>query len=384
MKVNAENDSLEVDKLLIDLDLGNLQGYEFKSVRGRGRRGVVCHYQTKDGEEVAVKFLIAPPDQNIVDNFRNEVAGLALNSKVLRDSRGSRVIPKPLSDVLKHPKYPVFYFLMDYVEGRTLKEIYDSQRLTGSPFDPWASIDLMARIAFALVSFHALGWVHMDLNMGNIMIKSKYQVDEGEGRVTSSGISILDLGYARNSFELLWDDPEVLGRKPFFLFKPFGDPYLSALELLQDPSKATHQADAFTLGAIFYLLLTGEYPFQAASFKELVEKKAEAVFDDVVTGDGKLDIFLRHFFRRQLSPNPGSRFHVGQIRTMMEDLRFRRTHEMGEDFIRTYFAYGGAVMRCVHCLGIMHPVLTHGGDRCPRCGFTVQPGDGWLDWRINS
>lgn len=381
------DDSEEILQFLVDLGLSEIERpevgqYRLHSVIGKGQKGVLCRYVNDHADEVAVKFLIVPSDQRALNLFENEAKALAAASAEMEKipGLGGSNVPRAYSDVIKHPKYPIYYFFLEYIHGTTLRELVS---LNTPSWDPWTSIDCIGRLACALVKFHALGWIHMDLNFGNIMIQpeSEYKTEYKEKKTISSpAVKILDLGNAINYFERLPELWEIHGRKHEFPFKPVGDTNLSALELFLDPKQATPMADAFTVGTIFYYLLTSHYPYRARSFGELMEKKRRGVFEPVITESKPLNDFLLTFFKRVLSPNPDHRFNVNQIRRMMEDIKFRFVHKRNNDFLKLYFTHGGEIFSCIKCGTNMRPNLTHFGQQCPHCYYTIRVDDNWDNW----
>ena len=70
------------------------------------------------------------------------------------------------SGVYDGPDGPRPYLVLEYIEGRTLREVMES----GGPVEPDAALTLLAAVADALDYAHRMGVVHRDLKPENIMV----------------------------------------------------------------------------------------------------------------------------------------------------------------------------------------------------------------------
>ena len=133
------------------------------------------------------------------------------------------------------------FLILEYVEGQNLR-----QRLR-QPL----SLDEFFAIAFqcaeALVSAHRHGIVHCDIKPENIMLSSAGQV------------KILDFGVAKHLPRS--DQSSTVDRAGTFAGTPA---YMSPEVLLEQAPDG--RADIFSLGVVFYEVLTGQHPFLAGSF----------------------------------------------------------------------------------------------------------------------
>src|SRR5882724_10665775 len=133
------------------------------------------------------------------------------------------------------------FLILEYVEGQNLR-----QRLR-QPL----SLDEFFRIAMqcaeALVSAHGHGIVHCDIKPENIMLSS------------AGKIKILDFGVAKHLPRS--DQSSTVDRAGTFAGTPA---YMSPEVLLERVPDG--RADIFSLGVVFYEVLTGQHPFLAGSF----------------------------------------------------------------------------------------------------------------------
>ena len=148
---------------------------------------------------------------------------------------------------------PFFFLLMEYVEGVNLR-----QAMQAAPFPPEKALALVPRICEALQFAHDEGVLHRDIKPENILIDAR-------GRV-----KLADFGIAKLIGDTAADPPgatrltSVAGEATLVM----GTPRYMAPEQRATPSAVDHRADIYSLGVVFYELLTGhtpEAPFQPPS-----------------------------------------------------------------------------------------------------------------------
>jgi len=131
---------------------------------------------------------------------------------------------------------------MEYFPGGTLAEII-AGGLTGRQ-----AVSLLAQAANALREIHNHGIIHRDIKPGNLMARA------------DGSIALADFGIAKR----LGDD---FGRTR--QGELYGTPYYISPEQIET-SPATAQSDIYSLGIIFYEMLTSKRPFEAESVSELI------------------------------------------------------------------------------------------------------------------
>jgi serine/threonine-protein kinase len=139
------------------------------------------------------------------------------------------------------------YLVMEYVGGRTLREMLESCELSLPEI-----LNVFSQVCDALVEAHAAGIIHRDLKFENIMLR---RLEDGRPHVT-----ILDFGVAK----LLTRNDSVTrsGEVP-------GTPGIIAPELV-DAASPSPQSDLYSLGILLFTALSGSAPFAAENEFELM------------------------------------------------------------------------------------------------------------------
>ncbi|AUM11671.1 protein kinase domain-containing protein [Ketobacter alkanivorans] len=127
------------------------------------------------------------------------------------------------------------YFVMDYVEGLTLKDALKTQKLSDR-----RKLRIIMQIAKALGYAHKNNVIHRDIKPGNILLDK-----EGNARV-------VDFGIARLS-----EDTEVSIREESMTV---GTPAYMAPEQRRGAAFTSSASDIYSLGVIMYLMLASKLP----------------------------------------------------------------------------------------------------------------------------
>jgi serine/threonine protein kinase len=131
----------------------------------------------------------------------------------------------------------LYYFLMEFVDGTDLRHIIQAGELASEQ-----ALAIVPQVCEALHYAHKKGIVHRDIKPENILLDK-----EGE-------IKIADFGLAR-----LLDKPT----SAYTLTQSgqrMGTPHYMAPEQIEHPQEVDHRADIYSLGVVFYEMLTGELP----------------------------------------------------------------------------------------------------------------------------
>jgi eukaryotic-like serine/threonine-protein kinase len=180
------------------------------------------------------------------------------------------------------------YFVLEFVEGKTLRAVLDS-----GPLPVQHVFHFGMQIAEAKAYAHGAGILHRDFKCSNIMVTPTGRiklVDFGLARLIEEERTRQDNGSHSSSQEIGW----LVGTLPYM-----------APELLHG-EKATTQSGVWSLGVILFEMLTGELPFSGQSPFELGM--------EIMTGPGKqlpthIPAGLRGIVQRCLSRDKECRYY---------------------------------------------------------------------------
>ncbi len=150
-----------------------------------------------------------------------------------------------------------FYLLMEFVDGVNLRQAMAAGRFTATE-----ALALVPRICEALQYAHDEGVLHRDIKPENILL-------DGRGRV-----KIADFGIAKMLGET---QP---GGTLTASGASLGTPHYMSPEQIEHPSEVDHRTDIFSLGVVFYEMLTGELPlgrFGPPSAKSAVDRRVDEI-----------------------------------------------------------------------------------------------------------
>jgi serine/threonine protein kinase len=131
-----------------------------------------------------------------------------------------------------------YYFIMEYVDGMSLWQMEQARK----PLAPEEALAIIPKICDALQYAHDEGIVHRDIKPGNILVDKK-----GRVKIADFGIAKL-MGQQPQDFKLT-QSKMMLGTLQYM-----------APEQFEDPQKVDHRVDIYSLGVVFYEMLTGELP----------------------------------------------------------------------------------------------------------------------------
>jgi WD40 repeat protein/tRNA A-37 threonylcarbamoyl transferase component Bud32 len=220
-------------------DFPDIPGCEILSELGRGGMGVVYKArQIRLNRLCALKMIL--PGKHTGAEFRTRFLAEAETIARLRHPNVVQIFG--LGYYEGRP-----YFEMEYIEGGSLAE-----RLDGTPCAPRYAARLVAVLARAVGDAHRLGIVHRDLKPANVLM-----IDDDTPKV-------VDFGLAKSL-----EGESNLTQSGVF----FGTPSYAAPEQVEGLTKTVGPAaDIYALGAIFYQMLTGRPPFQAATVLQTLQQ----------------------------------------------------------------------------------------------------------------
>ena len=213
--------------------------YEVGEVLGRG--GMAAVHVGRDarlGRTVAIKMLRSDlaRDPSFQARFRRE----AQSAAALNHPAVVAVYDSGEEHVEGGDGVPVPYIVMEYVEGRTLREAITR----GQSLDWHEALRITSGVLAALGYSHRAGIVHRDIKPANVML------------TPSGDVKVMDFGIARaiaDSSATMTQTQAVIGTAQ----------YLSPEQARGETVDA--RSDLYSAGCLLYELLTGRPPFVADS-----------------------------------------------------------------------------------------------------------------------
>ena len=213
-------------------------GYEVLEKVGSG--GMASVYRAKrdaDGKTVALKI---PMEQYVADakfirrfHREAEVAQRLDHENIVR--------------TFEHGSIGTKHFMaMEFVDGRSLESYVESGEITAD-----LSVEAMKSVVKALQHIHSVGIIHRDIKPANIMIIKDGLVPGDTPRLKPGAVKLMDFGIAGG---------KILSRLTMTGAR-VGTPIYMSPEQARG-LKIDHRSDIYSLGLVFYEMLTGQTAFK--------------------------------------------------------------------------------------------------------------------------
>jgi len=266
--------------------IGRVFDDRYEVVRKLGSGGMADVYLANDrllGRQVALKVLSGrySHDAQFVERFRREASSAAgLNH------------PNIVQIYDRGEAEGTYYIAMEYLEGRSLKEII----LKYAPLNPDLLVSISVQIVEALRFAHRRDVIHRDIKPQNIIIDS-------DGRVKVTDFGIARAGNASTMTEV----GSILGTAH----------YLSPEQAQGQQVEAA--SDLYSLGVVMYEMATGKLPFDADNPVSIAMQHVheQPVSPRSVVPD--IPENLEAVILRALGKRPTERYLTAQA--MLDDLR---------------------------------------------------------------
>ena len=253
-----------------------------RSIGEGGMANVYLGYDTILDRNVAIKILRGDlsNDEKFVRRFQRE----ALSASSLAHPNIVEMYDVGEDDGL-------YYIVMEYVDGKTLKQMLKKRgNLTLSE-----AIDIMLQLTDGMSHAHDSYIIHRDLKPQNIMIK-----DDGQIKITDFGIAM-----ALNSTQLTQTN-SVMGSVHY-------------LPPEQASGKgSTIKSDIYSMGIIFYELLSGSLPFRGDNAVEIALKHMRDPLPSLRAENSAIPQSIENIIMRATAKNPKNRYE--DAKTMHDDL----------------------------------------------------------------
>jgi len=220
-----------------------IPGYQIIERLGKGSMGLVFKAkQTSVDRIVAVKVLLDSLAQNkeFIKRFQRE-------AKIAAKLQHNNIVNAiDAGEVEGH-----HYFVMEYVEGATIKDELDKSKV----FDEKVALKIVIAVAEAMKHAHERGLIHRDIKPENVIL-------------TKDGhVKLADLGLARLTADEKWAMAEA--------GMAIGTPYYISPEQVRGQVDVDIRADIYSLGATLYHMVTGRVPYPGDTPAEVMRKHVD-------------------------------------------------------------------------------------------------------------
>lgn len=276
-------------------------GNRYEILRKVGDGGMAFVYEARDqllNRRVAVKVLRPEyvDDEEFLEKFKREAKAVASLSH-----------PNIVNvyDVGEDGK--VNYIIMEYVDGKNLKEIIQSE----GTLDEYTALDITKQIAMALSSAHRNGIIHRDIKPHNILISN-------EGRV----VKVADFGIAKAvSSSTMTNIGSVIGSVHYFSPEQAKGKHISA------------NADLYSLGIVLYEMIVGRVPFVGESPISIALKHINDEIEFTPEQEVKIPQSIRTLISKMTEKSPDERYQTAE--ELIEDIEYIEKN-IDLDFIKEY------------------------------------------------
>ena len=250
----------------------------YRIIRRLGSGGMANVYLAEDeelGRRVAIKVLDEKhaSDEQFVERFRREAKNAASLSH-----------PNIVSIYDRGEAEGTFYIAMEYVEGRTLKDLIVSRGQL--PVDQ--AVAYARQILGALRFAHRKGIVHRDIKPHNVLV-------DGDGR-----LKVTDFGIARAGASQMTEAGSIIGTAQ----------YLSPEQARGAP--VDQRSDLYSVGVVLTEMLTGAVPYTGDTPVEIAMKHISAVPKPPSTSRPDVPEDLDLVTLRALAKDPRERFQTAE------------------------------------------------------------------------
>src|SRR5271163_3632088 len=271
---------------LVQLKPGSSIGSRYEIIRLLGQGGMGAVYQAHDKEldrQVAIKVIRSDMASNpeILRRFKQEL----ILARQITHKNVIRIFDLGQAGGIK-------FITMEYIEGENLQSLLRRKK----KLDPAEAANILAQVCRALEAAHNEGVIHRDLKPQNIMVDKS-----GRAYVMDFGIARSMLGAGLTQTGALIGTPD----------------YMSPEQAKGQPLDA--RSDLFSIGIIFYEMLSGKVPFDADTTMGKLWKRTNEPARPLDELDKTIPRALSDIVRKCLEIDPQKRFaSTGELLQQIE------------------------------------------------------------------
>ncbi|MEO6742740.1 MAG: protein kinase, partial [Chthoniobacteraceae bacterium] len=300
---------------------------------GRGGMGVVYKARQKTLNRLVALKLLAPErvtDPKFAERFAREAQALAAlnHPSIVTIYDFGKVTLNPASQLSTLNAQPLFFLLMEFVDGVNLR-----QAMRAGRFTPEQALAVVPPVCEALQYAHEHGIVHRDIKPENLLL-------DKDGRVKIADFGIAKMLGEESDTGVPPVSTEATGGTPVPHSIDAGTPQYMAPEQ-RDHQRTDHRADIYSLGVVLYEMLTGELP---ADKLEPPSRKVQ------------IDVRLDEIVLRALERTPELRYQTAaEFRTQVETM-VAPVPPVGRERRETFTWNAGALFGSALGMSIWMPV----------------------------
>ncbi len=260
--------------------------YELRRVLGNGGMGTV--YEAWDTELTRAVALTMPRPELLSDP--------TVLQRFMTEARSAAAIRHPnVCSTYDVGQIDGQYFLtMPLIDGVSLAAWLEQHATTATE-----AAQIVRKLASALQAVHDLGTRHRDIKASNVMIDRKEEpilMDFGLARLNDSATHVTDTG-------------SMLGIPA----------YMAPEQIEEGAAAGDHRADIYSLGVLFYQMLTGRLPFVGPVTKVLVQIATQTP-PSIASLCPDIDSSLAEICHRAMARDPSSRYQsVADLETALSE-----------------------------------------------------------------
>ena len=260
--------------------------YLIKRIIGSGSMGVVyLAYDKNLNRNVVIKVLkkeILNDDKTLLNRFKSEARNIA------------KLKHPNIIDVYSSNVFEDFHYIeMEYIVGNKLSDLIYKDKLSYQ-----VAINLMFIICKAIQYLHVNKILHRDIKPSNIMITN------------SKELKIIDFGLSKNL--------KTIDKNGTHSNAMIGTPLYMSLECFDNALNATEKSDVYSLGVLFYELLTKQYPHNKSTYSELHKSLLANTPIRPKVHNNKINTEIDILIMNMIKKSPSSRIELDKVIQVLE------------------------------------------------------------------